>query len=120
MAAIHTPTTTAKHETAVANEYTPLLYNAYCPPPKPLSPEDIVQRRRSLGIDSVLSIDASSAGLTPLTSDYLSVSASDAHSRLSAQSCRSSIAAAGIADQESRKTQISRLRSCCLCGLNQE
>ncbi|KAJ2802295.1 hypothetical protein H4R20_003335, partial [Coemansia guatemalensis] len=95
MATSHAPKTTKQE----ANERTPLLYSAYCPPPKPLSPEDIVQRRRSLGIDSVLSIDTGSAGLTPLTSDYLSVSASDAHSRLSSQSCRSGVA--GIVDQES-------------------
>ncbi|KAJ2783382.1 hypothetical protein H4R18_001749 [Coemansia javaensis] len=51
-----------------ANEQSPLLGRAYCPPPKPLSPEDIAQRRRSLGIASVLSIDVSpgrSPGSTP-------------------------------------------------------
>ncbi|KAJ2080504.1 hypothetical protein H4R24_003024 [Coemansia sp. RSA 988] len=108
---------TNKHE---ADERTPLLYSAYCPPPKPLSPEDIVQRRRSLGIESVLSIDAGSAGLTPLSSDYLSVSASDAHSRLSSQSCRSGIVPTVVVDQELHTTQINRIRTWCMCGMGQQ
>ncbi|KAJ2088672.1 hypothetical protein IW138_004054 [Coemansia sp. RSA 986] len=37
----------------VNDETQPLLYaQPYCPPPAPLSPEDIAQRRRSLGIES--------------------------------------------------------------------
>ncbi|KAJ2716727.1 hypothetical protein H4R19_000467 [Coemansia spiralis] len=48
-----------------AGERTPLLFVGYCPPPKPLSAEDIAQRRRSLGIVSELSVDLLSAGPTP-------------------------------------------------------
>ncbi|KAJ1842502.1 hypothetical protein H4S02_001020 [Coemansia sp. RSA 2611] len=78
----------------VVDEQTPLLYKAYCPPPKPLSPEDIAQRRRSLGIASVLSIDASSLGLSP---GYLS--ASDVISRKSSQSFRSDVSVSAVPDE---------------------
>ncbi|KAJ1955591.1 hypothetical protein EC988_001797 [Linderina pennispora] len=42
------------------DEHKPLLptttkRTGYCPPPAPLSPEDIIQRRRSLGLSSVYS-----------------------------------------------------------------
>ncbi|KAJ2775646.1 hypothetical protein IWQ57_000275 [Coemansia nantahalensis] len=50
---------------APAGERTPLLYVGYCPPPKPLSAEDVAQRRRSLGILSELSVELLSAGPTP-------------------------------------------------------
>ncbi|KAJ2661046.1 hypothetical protein IWW48_002601 [Coemansia sp. RSA 1200] len=51
------------NNTVVDNERRPLLYGQpYSPPPTPLSPEDIVQRRRSLGIDSA-SIDGEVASL---------------------------------------------------------
>ncbi|KAJ2449973.1 hypothetical protein GGF42_004618 [Coemansia sp. RSA 2424] len=41
-------------------ERSPLIYQPYCPPPAPLSPEDIRQRRRSLGLESQLTADARS------------------------------------------------------------
>ncbi|KAJ2276454.1 hypothetical protein GGH14_003542 [Coemansia sp. RSA 370] len=76
----------------MATEHSPLLYTAYCPPPKPLSPEDIAQRRRSLGIESMVSADDCTFGLVP---DYLSISVSDVISRKSSQSFRSELSAAG-------------------------
>ncbi|KAJ2754633.1 hypothetical protein GGI19_002255 [Coemansia pectinata] len=42
------------------DERTPLVFQPYCPPPAPLSPEDIRQRRRSLGLESQLTADARS------------------------------------------------------------
>ncbi|KAJ2158193.1 hypothetical protein GGF46_003966, partial [Coemansia sp. RSA 552] len=65
------------------DERTPLLYPGYyTPPPQPLSPEDIRQRRRSLGIASVLSIDARSSSITPgcyTSSGAVSVKSSQTH-----------------------------------------
>ncbi|KAJ2030975.1 hypothetical protein IWW57_000927 [Coemansia sp. S610] len=44
----------------VEGERRPLICQPYCPPPAPLSPEDIRQRRRSLGLASQLTVDARS------------------------------------------------------------
>ncbi|KAJ2793837.1 hypothetical protein H4S07_006932 [Coemansia furcata] len=44
----------------VEDERQPLICRPYCPPPAPLSTEDIRQRRRSLGLESQLTVDARS------------------------------------------------------------
>ncbi|KAJ2742712.1 hypothetical protein GGI20_004276 [Coemansia sp. BCRC 34301] len=44
----------------MSGERSLLICQPYCPPPAPLSPEDIRQRRRSLGLESQLTADARS------------------------------------------------------------
>ncbi|KAJ1723493.1 hypothetical protein LPJ53_002150 [Coemansia erecta] len=59
------------------DETRPLLqFRPYCPPPAPLSPEDIIQRKRSLGIMSLYTEDGDS--LSALSMSFSSILGTDA------------------------------------------
>ncbi|KAJ2386864.1 hypothetical protein GGI05_004252, partial [Coemansia sp. RSA 2603] len=54
------------------DETQPLLqFRPYCPPPAPLSPEDIIQRKRSLGIISLYTEDGDA--LSALSMSFSSI-----------------------------------------------
>ncbi|KAJ2778225.1 hypothetical protein GGI15_004241 [Coemansia interrupta] len=89
------------------DETRPLLqFRPYCPPPAPLSPEDIIQRKRSLGIVSLYTEDGD--GLSALSMSFSSILGSDADDDAERGKHSKELEGVASVDQSIKETETTR------------